>query len=58
MDNRGHLVRVVFGAMVGFGASFIFGDLLTLPLDLYYLIYFAIIILIHPKLAPVPTGSA
>jgi hypothetical protein len=30
---------------VGFGASFIFGDLITLPLDLYYLIYFAIIII-------------
>ena len=29
---------------MGFGASFIFGDLLTLPLDLYYLIYFGIVI--------------
>ena len=30
--------------LVGFGTSFIFGDLITLPLDLYYLIYFGIII--------------
>jgi hypothetical protein len=35
---------IAFGALVGFGASFIFGDLLTLPLDLYYLIYFGVII--------------
>jgi hypothetical protein len=34
----------VLAAPVGFGASFIFGDLLILPLDLYYLIYFAIVI--------------
>ena len=31
--------------MVGFGSSFIFGDLLTLPVDLYYLVYFGIIII-------------
>jgi hypothetical protein len=35
---------MVFGAIGGFGASFLFGDLITLPLDLYYLIYFVIII--------------
>ncbi len=44
MNNTGHLVWVVFGALVGFGASFIFADLLALPLDLYYLIYFATVI--------------
>jgi hypothetical protein len=44
MNNPGHLKWIVFGAIVGFGASFIFGDMITLPLDLYYLIYFAIII--------------
>lgn len=43
MANSKHLIWIVFGALVGFGASFIFGDLLTLPLDLYYLIYFGII---------------
>jgi hypothetical protein len=45
MNNLGHLVWIVLGALVGFGASFIFGDLMTLPLDLYYLIYFAIMII-------------
>jgi hypothetical protein len=59
MNNPGHLKWIVFGALVGFGASFIktasespvlwtgfftFGDLITLPLDLYYLIYFGIIV--------------
>jgi hypothetical protein len=44
MNHPGHLQWIVFGAIVGFGASFIFGDLITLPLDLYYLIYFGIII--------------
>ena len=44
MNNHGHLKWIVFGALVGFGASFIFGDLITLPLDLYYLIYFGIIV--------------
>jgi magnesium-transporting ATPase (P-type) len=42
MNNPWHLTWVVFGALVGFGASSIFGDLLTLFLDLYYLIYFGI----------------
>ena len=44
MNNSGHLRWIVLGALVGFGVSFIFGDLITLPLDLYYLIYFGIII--------------
>jgi hypothetical protein len=43
MNNFGHLLWIVFGALAGFGSSFIFGDLLTLPLDLYYLIYFGMI---------------
>ena len=44
MNNPGHLKWILFGVLVGFGASFVFGDLITLPLDLYYLIYFGIII--------------
>jgi len=44
MNHPGHLKWIVLGAIVGFGASFIFGDLITLPLDLYYLIYFGIVI--------------
>jgi len=43
MNNPGHLKWIVLGALIGFGASFIFGDLIALPLDLYYLIYFGII---------------
>ena len=44
MNNSGHLKWIGFGALVGFGSPFIFGDLLTLPVDLYYLIYFGIIV--------------
>jgi hypothetical protein len=44
MNDARHLIWIAFGALVGFGASFIFGDLLALSLDLYYLIYFAIVI--------------
>ena len=44
MNNLGHLKWIVLGALVGFGTSFIFGDLIALPLDLYYLIYFEVII--------------
>ena len=44
MSNSGHLIWIAWGLLVGFGASFIFGDLLALPFDLYYLIYFGIII--------------
>ncbi len=39
-----HLIWIALGGFVGFVASFIFGDLHTLPLDLYYLIYFVIIV--------------
>jgi hypothetical protein len=45
MNNPKHLKWIILGALVGFGASFIFGDLLTLPLDLYYLLYFTITII-------------
>ena len=45
MNNSGHLKWLALGALVGFGSSFIFGDFLTLPVDLYYLIYFGIIII-------------
>jgi len=44
MSDSRHLVWILFAALTSFGASFIFGDLLTLPVDLYYLIYFVIII--------------
>ena len=44
MRYSGHLLWIAWGVLVGFGSSFIFGDLLTLPTDLYYLIYFGIII--------------
>ncbi len=44
MNNPGHLIWIALGALVGFGSSFIFGDLLTLPVDLYYLVYFGITI--------------
>lgn len=44
MNNPGHLIWIAIGALIGFVSSFIFGDLLTLPIDLYYLVYFGIII--------------
>jgi len=37
----GHLGWIPAGAAVGFILSFVFGDLMSLPVDLYYLIYFA-----------------
>jgi len=43
MDNLKHLIWIAAGALLGFLTSFVFGDLLNLPLDLYYLIYFGII---------------
>jgi hypothetical protein len=45
MTNSGHLIWIALGALVGFGSSFVFGDLLTLPVDLYYLVYFGIILI-------------
>ncbi len=44
MGNSGHLIWIAWSVVVGLGTSFIFGDLLTLPVDLYYLIYFGIIL--------------
>jgi len=44
MNNPGHLIWIAVGALIGFVSSFIFGDLLALPVDLYYLVYFGIII--------------
>lgn len=39
-----HLAWIPAGALVGFLTSLVFGDLFTLPVDLYYLIYFSVII--------------
>lgn len=39
-----HLLWIPAGAAVGFGASFVFADLIALPVDLYYLIYFAVVL--------------
>jgi hypothetical protein len=36
-----HLAWIPAGAVVGFLTAFVFGDILTLPVDLYYLLYFA-----------------
>jgi hypothetical protein len=36
-----HLVWILATAAAGFAPAFVFGDLLTLPVDLYYLLYFA-----------------
>jgi hypothetical protein len=45
MINSGHLIWIAVAALVGFGASFVFDDLLALPVDFYYLTYFAVVIL-------------
>jgi hypothetical protein len=39
-----HLAWIPAAAAVGFLAAFLFGDLLTLPIDLYYLVYFACVL--------------
>jgi len=36
----GHLGWIPIGAAVGFTLSLVFGDLVSLPVDLYYLVYF------------------
>jgi len=46
LNSCKHLVWISFGALAGFLASFIFGDMLSLPLDVYYLVYFGIIIVL------------
>jgi hypothetical protein len=40
MPHSGHLKWIGFAALVGFGSSFLFGDVMNLPVDLYYLLYF------------------
>lgn len=44
MTSPSHLLWIPGGAAAGFLASFLFGDLLTMPLDLYYMVYVAIVI--------------
>lgn len=44
MITTAHLLWIPAGAVVGWLASFVFGDLLTLPVDVYYLVYFAIVL--------------
>jgi len=39
-----HLVWIPGGAVVGWAVAFVFGDLLTLPVDVYYAIYFTVVI--------------
>lgn len=39
-----HLAWLPLGAVLGFTVSFVFGDLLPLPVDLYYLIYIAAVL--------------
>jgi len=36
-----HLAWIPAGAGVGLGLSYVFGDLIAMPVDLYYLVYFA-----------------
>ncbi|MGD2046242.1 MAG: hypothetical protein PVH96_08475 [Gemmatimonadota bacterium] len=43
MKSVTHLLWIPAGAVVGALASFVFGDLIRLPVDVYYLIYFGII---------------
>lgn len=44
MKSVSHLGWIPLGAAVGFASSYVFGDLLVLPVDLYYLIYFAAVV--------------
>lgn len=44
MSSWKHLIWLVYGAALGFGTSFIFADLLVLPVDLYYLIYVTVVL--------------
>lgn len=43
MNNPRHLIWIPAAGATGFIASFVFGDLITMPVDLYYLIYFTVI---------------
>jgi hypothetical protein len=44
MIGIGHLVWIAIAAVLGFAAPFVFDDLLALPVDLYYFVYFAVVI--------------
>jgi len=44
MNTIKHLFWIPLGALISFGTAFLFGDLIQLPMDLYYLIYFGIMI--------------
>ena len=44
MTDLRHLGWIPAGAGVGFGASWLFADLLGLPTDLYYLLYFSAVL--------------
>jgi hypothetical protein len=39
-----HMLWIPVGQVVGFLAALVFGDVLTLPVDVYYLVYFALVI--------------
>ena len=43
MNGVRHLVWITAAAVIGFGSAFVFDDLLQLPVDLYYFVYFAIV---------------
>jgi hypothetical protein len=58
-----HLAWIPVGAGVGFGLSFVFGDLVAMPVDLYYLVYFAGVVgflafYVHRTRFPVRTWAA
>ncbi len=44
MKDMRHLAWISAGAAVGFLSSFVLGDLLPLPVDLYYPLYFAVVV--------------
>ena len=44
MTDVRHLAWIPAGAAVGFLSSFVLGDLLPLPADLYYLLYFSVVV--------------
>lgn len=43
VEGVAHLAWIPLGGAVGFGTSFVLGDRLPLPVDLYYLLYFTIV---------------
>lgn len=44
MSGLRHLVWIPIGALVGFGAAFVFDDLLALPSGLYHTVYFVVVL--------------